>query len=162
VDVLHLFPRLLSDDKKSSPLSLCKKEMKKIWRIYVLKDPNKGEGKGMKTVRVMKIVSHDESQLCSLDELMRVFGSAKRYAFHRLLEGRNAKDIIKHLPHQFRLNKRYAEDTVLLVQSLISSQRELLPMRLVDVQAKMKKPKRKSMSINMEEKHRKKSIFQHV
>jgi hypothetical protein len=29
-------------------LPQCKKEMKKVWRIYVLKDPNKGEGKGMK------------------------------------------------------------------------------------------------------------------
>ncbi|WP_017436164.1 hypothetical protein, partial [Saccharococcus caldoxylosilyticus] len=77
----------------------------------------------MKTVRVMKIVSHDESQLCSLDELMRVFCSAKRYAFNRLLEGRNAKEIIQHLPRQFRLNKRYAEDAVLLAQALISSQR---------------------------------------
>jgi predicted transposase len=89
----------------------------------------------MKTVRVMKIVSHDASQLCSLDELMCVFGSAKRYAFNRLLEGENAKDIIKLLPRQFQLNKRFAEDAVLLVQSLISSQRELLPMRLEDVQA---------------------------
>ncbi|OQP02913.1 transposase, partial [Geobacillus sp. 44B] len=97
----------------------------------------------MKTVRGMKIISHDASQLCSLDELMRVFGSAKRYAFNRLLEGRNAKDIIKHLPHQFQLNKRFAEDAVLLAQSLISSQRELLPMRLEDVQAKIEKTEQK-------------------
>ncbi|GAJ40743.1 IS200/IS605 family accessory protein TnpB-related protein [Saccharococcus caldoxylosilyticus] len=97
----------------------------------------------MKTVRGMKIVSDDETQLHSLDELMRVFGSAKRYAFNRLLEGRNAKEIIKHLPHQFRLNKRYAEDAVLLAQSLISSQRELLPMRLEDVQAKIEKTAKK-------------------
>ncbi|MGG6437732.1 IS200/IS605 family accessory protein TnpB-related protein, partial [Saccharococcus caldoxylosilyticus] len=97
----------------------------------------------MKTVRVMKIVSHDESQLRSLDGLMRVFCSAKRYAFHRLLEGRNAKDIIQHLPHQFRLNKRFAEDAVLLVQSLISSQRELLPTRLEDVRMKIEKTEKK-------------------
>ena len=97
----------------------------------------------MKTVRVMKIVSPDESQLRSLDELMRVFCSAKRYAFNRLLEGRNAKDIIKHLPRQFRLNKRYAEDAVLLAQSLISFQRELLPIRLEDVQAKIEKTEKK-------------------
>ncbi|MED4988633.1 transposase, partial [Parageobacillus toebii] len=97
----------------------------------------------MKTVRVMKIVSNDETHLRSLDELMRVFGSAKRYAFNRLLEGRNAKEIIKHLPHQFRLNKRFAEDAVLLAQSLISSQRELLPIRLEDVQAKIEKTEKK-------------------
>jgi IS605 OrfB family transposase len=97
----------------------------------------------MKTVRVVKIVSDDETQLHSLDELMRVFCSAKRYAFNRLLEGKNAKDIIKHLPHQFPLNKRYAEDAVLLAQSLISSQRELLPMRLEDVQAKIEKTEKK-------------------
>ncbi|MBY6268418.1 hypothetical protein [Parageobacillus thermoglucosidasius] len=110
----------------------------------------------------MRIGSHDASQLRSLDELMRVFGSAKRYAFNRLLEGRNAKDIIQHLPHQFRLNKRFAEDAVLLAQSLISSQRELPPIRLEDVQAKIEKTEKKFMSINMDEKHRKKSIFQHV
>ncbi|KYD06836.1 IS200/IS605 family accessory protein TnpB-related protein [Saccharococcus caldoxylosilyticus] len=97
----------------------------------------------MKTVRVMKIVSDDETQLHSLDELMRVFGSAKRYAFNRLLEGRNAKEIIKHLPHQFRLNKRYAEDAVLLAQALISSQRELLPTRLEDVRVKIEKTEKK-------------------
>jgi predicted transposase len=90
---------------------------------------------------------HDASQLHSLDELMRVFGSAKRYAFHRLLEGRNAKDIIQHLPHQFRLNKRYAEDTVLLVQALISSKRELRPMRLEDVRAKIEKTAKKIESM---------------
>jgi IS605 OrfB family transposase len=97
----------------------------------------------MKTVRVMKIVSNDESQFRLLDELMRVFCSAKRYAFNRLLEGRNAKEIIKHLPHQFSLNKRYAEDAVLLAQSLITSQLELLPMRLEDVQAKIEKTEQK-------------------
>jgi IS605 OrfB family transposase len=97
----------------------------------------------MKTVRMMKIVSNDETQLHLLDELMRVFCSAKRYAFNRLLEGMNAKDIIKHLQHQFPLNKRYTEDAVLLAQSLISSQRELLPMRLEDVQAKIKKTEKK-------------------
>jgi IS605 OrfB family transposase len=97
----------------------------------------------MKTVRVMKIVSDDETQLHPLDELMRVFCSAKRYAFNRLLEGMNAKDIIKHLPHQFPLNKRYAEDAVLLAQSLITSQRELLLMRLEDVQAKIEKTAKK-------------------
>ncbi|WP_260440565.1 IS200/IS605 family accessory protein TnpB-related protein [Parageobacillus thermoglucosidasius] len=91
----------------------------------------------------MRIGSHDASQLRSLDELMRIFGSAKRYAFNRLLEGRNAKDIIQHLPHQFRLNKRFAEDAVLLAQSLISSQRELLPIRLEDVQAKIEKTEKK-------------------
>ena len=97
----------------------------------------------MKTVRVMKIVSNDETHLRSLDELMRVFGSAKRYAFNRLLEGRNAKDLIQHLLRQFQLNKRYAEDAVLFAQSLISSQRELLPMRLEDVQAKIEKTEKK-------------------
>jgi IS605 OrfB family transposase len=97
----------------------------------------------MKTVRVMKIVSDDETQLHSLDELMRVFCSAKRYAFNRLLEGMNAKDIIKHLQYQIPINKRYAEDAVLLAQSLISSQRELLPIRLEDVQAKIEKTEKK-------------------
>jgi predicted transposase len=116
----------------------------------------------MKTVRGMKIVSHDELQLRSLDELMRVFGSAKRYAFNRLLEGRNEKDIIKHLPHQFQLNKRFAEDAVLLVQSLISSQRELLPCAWRMCSRKSKKPKRKLMTTNMEEKHRRTLIFQRV
>jgi predicted transposase len=97
----------------------------------------------MKTVRVMKIISNDESQLRSLDELLRVFCAAKQYAFNRILEGRNAKDIMKQLLHQFRLNKRYAEDAVLLEQSLITSQRQLLPMQLEDVQAKIEKTAKK-------------------
>jgi hypothetical protein len=41
-------PSFPSSPKKLSSPSSCKKERKKIWRIYVLKDPNKGEGKGMK------------------------------------------------------------------------------------------------------------------
>jgi hypothetical protein len=102
MDVLHLFHCFLSDDKKSSPPLACKKEMKKSWRIYVLKNSNMGDGRGMKTVRVVKIVSDDETQLRSLDELMRVFCSAKRYAFNRLLEGMSAKDIIQ----PFRTNSR--------------------------------------------------------
>jgi predicted transposase len=52
---------------------------------------------------------------------MRVLCSVKRYAFNRLFERMKAKDIIKYLPHRFSLNKRYAEDAVLLAQSLIST-----------------------------------------
>lgn len=74
---------------------------------------------------------------------MRVFCSMKRYAFNRLLEDEDPKQLIKRLPSMFKMNKRYAEDAVLQAQSIILSQRELLPMRIEDVEAKLQKLEKK-------------------
>ncbi|HWO95438.1 MAG TPA: hypothetical protein VNM45_03660 [Bacillus sp. (in: firmicutes)] len=52
-----------------------------------------------------------------------MFCSAVRHAFNRLVEGANPKELIKQINWKFHLNKRYAEDTVLQAQSIISSQK---------------------------------------
>ena len=70
---------------------------------------------------------------------MQKFSSAKRYAFNRLLEDYKPNDLNKAIPVILGLNKRYAEDAVLLAKAMIESQKELLPMRLEDIQTKITK-----------------------
>ena len=97
----------------------------------------------MKTVRMLKIKNPSKEFSSRLDNLMREFCSATRYAYNRLLEGVSPNDLNKSIPKTFKLNKRYAEDTVLLDKATISSQEELLPQGLEDVQAKIKKTNKK-------------------
>ncbi len=56
--------------------------------------------------------------------LMRRFSSACRYAYKRLLEGRNRNNLKREIPLTFGINTRYADDAVLLAQSLLSSCRK--------------------------------------
>ena len=74
---------------------------------------------------------------------MTVFCSALRFAFNRLVEGENEKDLIKKVNALFHLNKRYAEDAVMQAKAVLSSQKELLPIRLEGVQAKIQKTEQK-------------------
>ncbi|MGM7722552.1 hypothetical protein [Metabacillus sp. Hm71] len=78
-----------------------------------------------------------------LNNLMRVFPSMKRFAFNRLKDGESAKLLKKTLPHIFNVNIRYAEDAVLLAQGIVTSQQELLPLRIEDTKAKLQKTERK-------------------
>ncbi|GEL75992.1 transposase [Tenuibacillus multivorans] len=96
----------------------------------------------MKTVRMIKLHPNTEEKK-HLDDLMRVFSSMKRYAFNRLLEGQSVGYLNKTMPAKFKVNKRYAEDAVLLAQSIITSQQELLPQRIEDTEAKIQKTERK-------------------
>ncbi|MFA1819663.1 hypothetical protein ACDX78_05610 [Virgibacillus oceani] len=70
---------------------------------------------------------------------MAVFSSAIRYAFNRLLEGETKSNLIKKVNVNFDLNKRYAEDAVLFAQGIISSQKELLPSLIENIQKKIEK-----------------------
>ena len=79
----------------------------------------------------------------AIDDLLRVFSSMTRYAFNRLLEGEKPGDLHKVLPAKFKMNKRYAEDAVLQAQGIITSQKELLPSRIEDTEAKLKKLEKK-------------------
>jgi len=97
----------------------------------------------MKTVRRMVLVNPSKEFEAQLAELMRRFCSCKRYAFNRLLEGKRVNELNKILPAIFNLNKRYSEDAVLLASGIITSQKELLPTHLEDVQAKIGKTERK-------------------
>jgi len=97
----------------------------------------------MKTVRIFKLKDPGNEFASILNDLMRVFCSAKRYAFNRLLEGYKLNDLNKIIPAIFGLNKRYAEDAVLLANAVIDSQKELLPVRLEDIRSKITKTEKK-------------------
>jgi IS605 OrfB family transposase len=56
--------------------------------------------------------------------LMRRFSSAIRFAYQRLLEGEDRKDLKKYLSGLFGINTRYADDAILLAKSKILSCRE--------------------------------------
>jgi IS605 OrfB family transposase len=43
-----------------------------------------------------------------------------RYAYQRLLEGEERKELKKHLPKVFNINTRYSDDAIFLAQSVIS------------------------------------------
>ena len=78
----------------------------------------------MKTVRILKMINPTPEIRSNLDALMQKFSSAKRYAFKRLLEGYEPKDLNKTIPVMFRLNKRYTEDAVMLAKGIIESQKK--------------------------------------
>jgi len=56
--------------------------------------------------------------------LMRRFSSAMRFAYQRLLEGEDRRDLKKYLSGLFGINTRYADDAILLAKSRILSCRE--------------------------------------
>ncbi|MBU8914529.1 IS200/IS605 family accessory protein TnpB-related protein [Bacillus sp. FJAT-29953] len=97
----------------------------------------------MKITRICQIKDANQSDLHFLNQLMRVFCSAHRFSFNRLLEGENSGELIKKVQKKFRLNKRYAEDAVMQAQAIISSQKELLPVRIEGVQGKIQKTRQK-------------------
>jgi IS605 OrfB family transposase len=115
----------------------------------------------MKITRICMIKDKNKEELEKLDKLMKVFCSAIRFSFHRLLEGEKTGELIKKVNVLFYLNKRYAEDAVMQAQAIISSQKELLPIRIEGVQSKIqntiqkiedyqagkKKPKKVSLEV---------------
>jgi IS605 OrfB family transposase len=56
--------------------------------------------------------------------LMRKFSSCMRYAYNRLLEGKNRKDLKKELQSIFNINSRYVDDAIMKAQSVINSCKE--------------------------------------
>ncbi|HDR6770801.1 TPA: transposase, partial [Bacillus cereus] len=93
----------------------------------------------MKTTRTCKINSITKEQTEDLITLIRTFESAKRYSFNRLIEGENEKELIKKLQPKYLLNKRFCEDAILQAQTILFSQKELLPVYLENNQKKLEK-----------------------
>jgi predicted transposase len=94
---------------------------------------------GMKVTKICLIDDGNTEELEKLNRLMTVFCAAWRYSFNRLVEGEQSDRLIKTVSSLFHLNKRYAEDAVMQAQAIISSQNELLPLRIEGVQGKIKK-----------------------
>ncbi|MDQ0246104.1 putative transposase [Bacillus fengqiuensis] len=93
--------------------------------------------------RTIQLVMDESEELTALKTLTRVFCSAVHHAFNHLVEGTNPKELIKRINSKFYLNKRYAEDAVLQAQSMISSQKALVPLRIEEVQSKISKTEEK-------------------
>ncbi|MEH7484295.1 IS200/IS605 family accessory protein TnpB-related protein [Neobacillus drentensis] len=93
----------------------------------------------MKVTKICLIDDGNAVELEKLNRLMAVFCAAWRYSFNRLVEGEQSGRLIKSVSALFHLNKRYAEDAVMQAQAIISSQKELLPLRIEGVQGKIKK-----------------------
>ena len=91
----------------------------------------------MKTNIHMKI--NKQHDFTVLKGLMREFGSAKRTAFNRLIEGETKDDLKKSLPKKFFLNSRFAEDATMLVEAVKSSQKEQLSSYLENTEVKIGK-----------------------
>ncbi|WP_338450686.1 transposase [Niallia oryzisoli] len=94
-------------------------------------------------IAVLAVDNEQLKDLERLNRLMAVFCSAIRYSFNRLVEGEKEGKLIKRVQDLFHLNKRYAEDAVMQAKAVMSSQEELLPIRLESVQAKIQKTERK-------------------
>lgn len=54
-------------------------------------------------------------------DLMRRFSSAERYAYKRLLEGQERKELKKNISRLFDINTRYSDDAIFLANSMIAS-----------------------------------------
>jgi len=79
-----------------------------------------------------------------LDNLMRVYQSALRFAYNRLLEGKfSDNDIVKLLRSIFGINSRYAYSALVEAKEIISSQKRLLRLHIEEIERKIEKSKRK-------------------
>jgi predicted transposase len=97
----------------------------------------------MKVTRMAILDMNDHYSKIQLDQLMEVFCSAFRFSFNLLIEGVVPGGLIKRVNALFCLNKRYAEDAVMRAQSIIDSQKELLPSYIENTESKIKKSEQK-------------------
>jgi IS605 OrfB family transposase len=87
---------------------------------------------GFVTVECLLAFDTDEDKRKVLD-LMRKFSSMIRFAYKRLLEKTNEKELRKFLPIKYGINARYSNSAILLAQQAIESclERKQNPKKLV-------------------------------
>ena len=102
----------------------------------------------MKTTMRAILTDLTSEQKALIDNLMIVFGTAIRYSFKRLLEGKNIGDLEYTVSHKYNLNIRQSKDAIESARQTIASQIELINMyhenwtKKVDtIQKKLKNPK---------------------
>ncbi|MCI4463665.1 MAG: transposase, partial [Caldisericum sp.] len=74
----------------------------------------------MITLQCLLEFSSNQDREVLLD-LMRRFSSAERYAYKRLLEGQERKELKKDISRLFDINTRYSDDAIFLANSMIES-----------------------------------------
>ena len=83
-----------------------------------------------------------ETDICEINSLMCKYQSAKRMAFNQIVKDKNTdrKEIETYIKERIPgLNTRYMRDAIMEAESIISSQKELLPVYLENNESKVKK-----------------------
>lgn len=101
-----------------------------------------------------KILNLNPNQQGELTLLMRKFQSARRFAHNRLLEGENKKELVPLLQQMFIPNARYCQWAVNKAEEGIASQKELLPLYVSDLEAKIERSQAKLEKVRSEKKRR--------
>ena len=78
-----------------------------------------------------------------LIDLMRLFQSAKRFAYNRLVEGMSRKELVPLLQQMFIPNARYCQWAANKAEEGIASQRALLPLYVQDIETKITRSRAK-------------------
>ena len=98
----------------------------------------------MKTTIRTQMLEVNAWAAAALDGLMRIYQTSRRVAFKCLRSGVGLNELRRELAQLFpELNARYRNDAILQAGAIITSQRELLPRRLAEVEAKIVRTKRK-------------------
>jgi len=78
-----------------------------------------------------------------IDNLMRVYQSAKRYSFNRLLEKYEMNELKKDVMAKFGLNVRYSYPAIKDAEGIIKSQKELIKEEIYETKEKLKNSRKK-------------------
>lgn len=103
----------------------------------------KSENKTITFTYIGTIQIPNETETRMLDELMKKFQSGKRFLRERILEGKHRKESVEMAKPLFLSNSRYMRDAFLEAEASISSQKELLPLYVMQTEGKIKKLEQK-------------------
>jgi predicted transposase len=94
------------------------------------------------TTTIIAGLNVSENDRGKINSLMCKYQSAKRMAFNQIVKDKNSyrKEIETYIKERIPvLNTRYMRDAIMEAESIISSQKELLPMYLENNERKVKK-----------------------
>jgi predicted transposase len=98
------------------------------------------------TTTIIASINLKEEDKNEINSLMCKYQSAKRMAFNQIVKDKNTdrKKIESYIKERIPgLNTRYMRDAIMEAESIISSQKELLPMYLENNERKVKKSEEK-------------------
>lgn len=96
-----------------------------------------------------ELIGLSEPETTAIDDLMQRYCSAKRVAYNRLSEGESIDQVTHTLESldSLSLNWRYCEHAARDAQSVLKSQRELLPLYLSDIYDRIEDMEKKIMRL---------------
>ncbi|WP_041313553.1 IS200/IS605 family accessory protein TnpB-related protein [Heliomicrobium modesticaldum] len=109
----------------------------------------------MKITARGEILALSDEAKTAVDDLMRIFSSAIRYSFQRLIEGSmSVGDIEKDVAFRYGLNIRQAKDAVEDARQTLISQRKLLPEYVKNYAKKAEAVEKKLKHVKSEKKRK--------